>query len=140
MPIAVQLAWRPVPQVWSSPVRFIECDQQGIVFNAHYLVWADEAVNNWWTARGVRWADLNARGVEYVVVASALEWGSSARWGDTVEVDADLEKLGRTSVAVRFLIRTAEQECCVVRTTYVCTSDGSPTPWPDDVRKQLTAG
>jgi len=29
---------------WSSPVRYVECDQQGIVFNAHYLTWADEAV------------------------------------------------------------------------------------------------
>jgi acyl-CoA thioester hydrolase len=127
-----------VPQVWSSPVRFIECDQQGIVFNAHYLVWADEAVNNWWTTRGVEWSRLNAQGIEYLVVASSLEWRSSARWGDTVEVDAELEKLGRTSVAVRFGIRVGERECCVVRTTYVCTDAGSPTPWPDDVRARLT--
>lgn len=127
-----------MPQVWSSPVRFVECDQQGIVFNAHYLVWADEAVNVWWERRGVDWAGVNARGLDYVVVASALEWRSSARWGDTVEVDAELEKLGRTSVTVRFAIRVAERECCVVRTTYVCTSDGSPAPWPDDVRERLT--
>ena len=127
-----------MPRVWSSPVRFIECDQQGIVFNAHYLVWADEAVNTWWDRRGVDWAEVNARGLEYVVVASALEWRSSARWGDTVEVDADLEKLGRTSITVRFVIRVAERECCVVRTTYVCTADGEPTPWPDDVRNRLT--
>ena len=126
-----------MPTVWSSPVRFVECDQQGIVFNAHYLVWADEAVNIWWERRGVNWADLNARGLEYVVVASALEWRSSARWGDTVEVDAELEKLGRTSVTVRFRIRVAGRECCVVRTTYVCTSDGAPTPWPGDVRNRL---
>ena len=59
-----------MPQVWSSPVRFVECDQQGIVFNAHYLVWADEAVNSWWEQRGLAWADFTARGVEYVVVSS----------------------------------------------------------------------
>jgi len=129
-----------VPQVWSSPVRFVECDQQGIVFNAHYLVWADEAVNTWWDHRGVRWPELNAQGLEYLVVASALEWRSSARWGDTVEVDADLEKLGRTSVTVRFTVRVGDRECCVVRTTYVCTSGGSPAPWPDGVRALLTDG
>ena len=123
-----------MPPVWSSPVRFIECDQQGIVFNAHYLVWADEAVNNWWIARGVPWERLTAEGIEYLVVASSLEWRSSARWGDTVEVDAELEKLGRTSVTVRFTIRVGDRECCVVRTTYVCTAGGSPMPWPDEVR------
>lgn len=134
------LPWRPVPQVWSSPVRFVECDQQGIVFNAHYLVWADEAANAWWADRGVPWPELDARGIEYLVVASALEWQSSARWGDTVEVDADLEKLGRTSVTVRFTIRVGDRRCCVVRTTYVCTTEGSPTPWPDEVRALLTEG
>jgi acyl-CoA thioester hydrolase len=129
-----------VPQVWSSPVRFVECDQQGIVFNAHYLVWADEAVNTWWADLSVPWPELNARGIEYLVVASTLEWRSSARWGDIVEVDADLDKLGRTSVTVRFTIRVGDRECCVVRTTYVCTADGSPNPWPDEVRALLTEG
>jgi acyl-CoA thioester hydrolase len=127
-----------VPQVWSAPVRFVECDQQGIVFNAHYLVWADEAVNAWWAARGLPWASLVARGMEYVVAASALEWRSSARYGDTVDVDADVEKLGRTSLTLRFTIRVGEQVCCVVRTTYVSTRDGEPTPWPDDVRALIS--
>jgi acyl-CoA thioester hydrolase len=129
-----------VPQVWSSPVRFVECDQQGIVFNAHYLVWADEAVNTWWADLGVRWSELYELGVEYVVVASALEWRSSARYGDVVEVDAELEKLGRTSLTVRFAIRVGTRVCCEVRTTYVCTAAGTPTPWPDDVRALLSAG
>jgi acyl-CoA thioester hydrolase len=128
-----------VPPVWSSPVRFVECDQQGVVFNAHYLVWADEAVNAWWDERGVPWSDLQERGVEYFVIASALEWRSSARWGETVEVDADLEKIGRTSLTLRFTIRVGDRLCCEVRTTYVCAAEGTPTPWPDDVRERLTA-
>jgi acyl-CoA thioester hydrolase len=127
-----------VPQVWSSPVRFVECDQQGIVFNAHYLVWADEAVNSWWERRGVPWSAFTARGVEYVVVASSLEWRSPARYGDVVEVDAEVEKLGRSSLTLRFLVRVGERECCQVRTTYVCTADGEPTPWPDDLRALIS--
>jgi acyl-CoA thioester hydrolase len=126
-----------VPQVWSSPVRYVECDQQGIVFNAHYLVWADEAVNTWWISRGVPWDELNARGIEYMVVASSLQWRSSARWGDTVEIDADLDELGRTSLTLGFVIRVGERVCCEVRTTYVCTADGASTPWPEEVRARL---
>jgi acyl-CoA thioester hydrolase len=126
-----------VPQVWSSPVRYVECDQQGIVFNAHYLVWADEAVNTWWISRGVPWDGLNARGLEYLVVASSLQWRSSARWGDTVEVDADLEELGRTSLTLRFVVRVGERVCCEVRTTYVCTEAGASVPWPEEVRARL---
>jgi acyl-CoA thioester hydrolase len=129
-----------VPNVWSAPVRFVECDQQGVVFNAHYLVWADEAVAAWWTGRGVDWTGFNAQGVEYLVVASALEWRSSARYGDTVTVEAELEKLGRTSLTVRFVVRVGERLCCTVRTTYVCTVDGSAAPWPDAVRALVSEG
>jgi acyl-CoA thioester hydrolase len=128
-----------VPQVWSSPVRYVECDQQGIVFNAHYLVWADEAVNTWWISRGVDWPALNARGIDYVVVASSLQWTSSARWGDTVELDAELAELGTRSLTVAFVVRVGEQRCCEVRTTYVCTEAGRSAPWPEEIRRLVVA-
>ncbi|MDP5184070.1 thioesterase family protein [Blastococcus sp. BMG 814] len=129
-----------MPQVWSSPVRYVECDQQGVVFNAHYLTWADEASYGWWAAQGLAWDDLVTRGVDPMVKASSLEWASSARWGDTVTVDADTEQVGRTSVTVRFTVRVGERVVCVVRTTYVCVAEGRSTPWPDDVRARLTGG
>ena len=129
-----------MPAVWSSPVRFVECDQQGVVFNAHYLTWADEAANAWWSARGLPWDALVERGLEYLVKASSLDWTSSARWGDTVEVDAELGTLGRTSLTLVLTVRVGEQACCEIRTVYVATADGVPTPWPDDVRALLSAG
>jgi acyl-CoA thioester hydrolase len=129
-----------VPEVWSAPVRFVECDQQGVVFNAHYLTWADEAVNAWWETAGLPFGALSAWGVEYYVKASALDWVSSARYGDTVAVDAELEKLGRTSLTLGFTVRVGERVCCTIRTTYVATADGRPAPWPDEVRAQLTGG
>lgn len=110
---------------------------QGIVFNAHYLVWADEALTPWWVGQAVDWARFGAEGYQYVVVASTLEWRSSARHNETVTVDAELDKLGRTSLTVRFEIRVGERLCCTVRTTYVCLSDGAPTPWPEELRTAL---
>ena len=47
-----------MPEVRSAPARFVECDQQGVVFNAHYLPWADEAVNAWWEAAGLPFGAL----------------------------------------------------------------------------------
>jgi acyl-CoA thioester hydrolase len=126
-----------VPEVWSAPVRFVECDQQGVVFNAHYLTWADEAVNAWWAAAGLPWGALEAWGLEYFVKASALDWVSSARYGDTVAVDVELEALGRTSLTLVFTVRVGERVCCTVRTTYVAAADGRPAPWPDEVRARL---
>jgi acyl-CoA thioester hydrolase len=127
-----------VSVTWSAPVRFVECDQQGVVFNAHYLVWADEAATAWWASIGLPWDEIAAR-ADPVVKASSLEWSSPVRWGDTVEVDAAAERLGRTSLALRLTVRVGERVCCVVRNTYVGTAGGASTPWPDDVRERLTA-
>jgi acyl-CoA thioester hydrolase len=127
-----------VPEVWSAPVRFAETDQQGVVFNAHYLTWADEAVNTWWEAMGLPWGALATWGLEYFVKASSLDWVSSARYGDTVAIDVDVAQLGRTSLTLLFTVRVGERVCCTVRTTYVATADGRPAPWPDEVRARIS--
>ena len=126
-----------MPEVWSAPVRFVECDQQGVAFNAHYLTWADEAVNAWWAAAGLPHGSLAAWGVEYLVKATALDWDSPARYGDVVTVDAELAALGRTSLTLVFTVRVGERVCCTVRTTYVATAEGRPAPWPDEVRARI---
>jgi acyl-CoA thioester hydrolase len=128
-----------VPASWSSPVRYVECDQQGVVFNGHYLTWADEASTSWWESIGLPWSQVARESGEPFVKASTLEWSSSARWGDTVTVDAETEKVGRTSVTVRLTVRVGERVCCVVRNTYVWVADGAAAPWPDDIRAGLAA-
>ena len=57
-----------------------------------------------------------------------------------VAVDAELAALGRTSLTLVFTVRVGERVCCTVRTTYVATADGRPTPWPDEVRARISAG
>ena len=113
---------------------------QGVVFNGHYLTWADETSNVWWAAHGLPWDELTAHGHEPVVKASMLEWSSSARWGDTVTVDAETEKVGRTSVTLRFTVRVGERPCCVIRNTYVWFEGTGAAPWPEHVRAALIEG
>jgi acyl-CoA thioester hydrolase len=120
---------------WAAAVRYAECDQQGIVFNSHYLLWCDEAATAWFAGTGTGYADLVARGLETKLVSSTLDWSSSARYGDVVEVDVRGERVGRTSLTVAFDVRVAERTCCHVRTTYVLVDrDDRPTPVPDDLR------
>ena len=124
---------------WSAPVRYSECDQQGIAFNSHYLAWADETMTAWCAATGHPYRQLLERGLDTRVVASSLEWSSSARWGDVVEVDAAAERIGRTSFVVAFDVHVGDRACCTVRTTYVMTDhDGRPVPVPDDLRAAWT--
>ena len=120
---------------WSAPVRYAECDMQGIVFNAHYLAYADEAMTSVMAGLGTPYEGLLARGLDTSVVASELRWTAPARWGDVVQVDGEVERVGRTSFTLAFTLRVGDRRCCVVRTTYVMVDEqGTPTRVPDDLR------
>lgn len=124
---------------WTAAVRYAECDQQGIVFNGHYLTWCDEAATAWFAATGTSYPELLARGLDTRVVSSTLDWSSSAGWGDVVDVDVALERVGRTSFALVFDVLAGDRSCCRVRTTYVLVDEqGRPTPVPADLQAAWT--
>ena len=126
---------------WSAPVRYAECDQQGVVFNAHYLAYADEAVIAVLAQLGTPYDGLYARGLDTSVVASELSWSSSARWGDVVEADGVVERVGGSSFVVALTLSVGERLCCRVRTTYVLTgADHKPVRVPPDLRAAWEVG
>jgi acyl-CoA thioester hydrolase len=118
---------------WSAPVRYAEVDQQGVVFNAHYLLYCDEAMGAFCIQRGLQ--DF----VELVrLVTSTLTWSGPARWGDVIEVDVECTKIGRTSATLAFDLRAGGRPCCGVQTVYVyADASGTPAAIPDGVRTAL---
>jgi acyl-CoA thioester hydrolase len=120
---------------WSAPVRYAEVDQQGVVFNSHYLLYCDEAMGTFCLERGLRAFVEQVR-----LVSSRLTWTGPARWGQVVDVDVRCTRVGRTSVVIAFDIRADGLACCQVETTYVnADAQGVPAPVPDDVRAALQA-
>jgi acyl-CoA thioester hydrolase len=117
---------------WSAPVRYAEVDQQGIVFNSHYLLYCDEAMTAYCTER-----DLLAFAEQIHLVASSLHWRKPARWGDLVEVDATCRRIGSSSLEMHFDITVGTDIVCTVDTTYVFAADGRSRPIPDDIRALL---
>jgi acyl-CoA thioester hydrolase len=119
---------------WSAPVRYAEVDQQGIVFNSHYLLYCDEAMGTFCADRGL--LELAER---VHLVASSLTWPAPARWGDVIDVDAACTRLGTSSFVMHFDVRVGERLVCTADTTYVLAEGGRPVPLPDGVRAALTA-
>lgn len=119
---------------WSAPVRYAEVDGQGVVFNSHYLLYADEAMSAFCRSRGL---DQLAEQVQ--LVTSTLTWTSGARWGEVLDVDVACVRIGRTSFTLNFDIRADDRSCCAVETVYVLVVDGRPAAIPHDIRAALTA-
>ncbi len=131
------------PYEFRVPVRYLEADQQGVVFNMWYLAYFDEAMTGYLQARGLPYAALQAGGHDVQVVHTELDWRGALHWGDEARVTVRPDGVGRTSFTLAFEVRAAADEVLVSgRTVYVCIGvDGSgKTPIPDTLREVLAAG
>lgn len=107
-------------------VRYLEVDQQGVVFNAWYLAYLDEAMTGYLTARGIPYATLTGAEVDVQLVHIELDWRGAARFGDQLAVAVSTGSLGRTSFTLAFEVRRDDEILVTARTVYVVVAlDGS---------------
>ena len=59
-------------------MRYGECDPQGIVFNANYLLYFDVAVTELWRTAVGPWQEMVDRGVDIVVAEANLTFRAPA--------------------------------------------------------------
>ncbi|MEO3823818.1 thioesterase family protein [Actinomadura sp. B10D3] len=86
-------------------VRYSECDQQGVVFNGHYLFFYDVALTEMWRELFGDYADMVAQGYDLVVAEARIRYREGARFDELVDVSMPLAHLGTTSMVVRPVFR-----------------------------------
>ncbi len=84
-------------------VRWAEVDKQAVVFNAHYLLYCDVCVTEYWRAVGVKYPDdFTVHGSDLFVRKSTVEYFSAAYYDDELEVCGRIARLGTSSM--RFVV------------------------------------
>ena len=109
------------PFVHPVEVRFYEVDQVGVVFNAWYLAWCDDARLAYCAARGYGLEDAKAHDAVPLVRHADIEWLASLAAGDHAQIVVRPVRVGTTSFTLRHEIhRASDDELCAVLTiTYV---------------------
>jgi 4-hydroxybenzoyl-CoA thioesterase len=127
-------------------VRFSDCDPAGIVFFPQYLVMLNGFVEQWFDeALGIRYATLiGARRTGLPTVRLEVDFTAVSRHGDLLSLQLEVEKLGRSSLALRHEVRAADagdELRLRARQVLVCTSLAShrAQALPDDVRTAIQA-
>ncbi|MCX6466795.1 MAG: thioesterase family protein [Pseudonocardiales bacterium] len=107
-------------------VRYLEVDAQGVVFNAWYLGWFDDAMTAFLAHRGLPYQAMLDTGHDVQLVRSEIDWTSGGRFQDELDIDVATARIGRTSFALDFAVRRGEEPICTGRTVYVVVAtDGS---------------
>ena len=80
-------------------VRWAEVDMQKIVFNAHYLMYLDTAMTDYWRAVKLPYeAAMHQLGGEMFVKKATVEYHASARCDDALDVGLRCARIGNSSV------------------------------------------
>jgi YbgC/YbaW family acyl-CoA thioester hydrolase len=80
-------------------VRWSEVDMQKIVFNAHYLMYFDTAMADYWRALALPYeAAMQLLGGDIFVKKASVEYHASARYDDRIEVCLRCARIGTSSI------------------------------------------
>ncbi|WP_051310329.1 MULTISPECIES: thioesterase family protein [Thermocrispum] len=100
-------------------VRYHECDAQGVVFNAHYLAYADMACMECIETLFGSYDELLGLGVDFVVAEANVRFRAPCHYKDQLRVDCFVDKLGTTSLILRFDMMRGDERVAEVTNRYV---------------------
>jgi acyl-CoA thioester hydrolase len=128
-----------LPFIHQLRVRYGECDPQGIVFNANYLMYFDVAFTELWRAGVGPWDEMVERGVDAVVANANIDFRAPARFDDVIELRALITRLGRTAITTEIDVMRGDQLLVAGRLRHVCvaTDTWQKTELPPWVRDGL---
>ena len=86
-------------------IRWAEVDRQDIVFNGHYLTYFDLGMTEYLRAMGFPYpAGLLDAGSDLFVVKATVEYKTSARYDDEIDIYCRVSRIGRSSIQFLFEI------------------------------------
>lgn len=121
--------------------RYAEVDMQGVVFNAHWLTYFDEAITRFFESLGFPPQETFFEGgpFDVMVVKATLEWQGPAGFDVPVEIAVAPDRLGTKSFGVRCRATVGGRPACEGVITYVCVRPGTKesVAIPDVLRSRL---
>ena len=119
-------------------VRWVEVDLQKIVFNAHYLMYFDTAIADYWRALALPYeSTMLALGGDSYVKKATIEYHGSAGLDDQIDVALKCSRIGNSSFTFTGAIFRGEQRLISCELIYVFADPATQTskPLPDALRQ-----
>ncbi|MGM1061558.1 acyl-CoA thioesterase [Saccharothrix sp. Mg75] len=107
---------------YSFTPRFYEIDGQGVMFNMWYLGYVDEAIDVFFTERGLPYPQWRHLGFDVHVVHFDFDFSAGVRARDQVEVLVSTSRIGGKSFTLDFAFRRDGRTACTGGIVYATVS------------------
>jgi acyl-CoA thioester hydrolase len=92
-------------------VRYAEADQQGVVFNAHYLTYFDVAITEYMRALNYDYRlQPECTGTDFHVIKALVEYRAPIQFDDEIDIGVRTGRIGRTSLSFQLAIFGKDSE------------------------------
>ncbi|SFC23939.1 acyl-CoA thioester hydrolase, YbgC/YbaW family [Polaromonas sp. OV174] len=121
-------------------VRWAEVDMQKIVFNAHYLMYFDTAITDYWRALALPYEEaMQQLGGELYLKKAGVEYHRSARFDEQLEVALKYSRTGNSSMVFEGAIFRGEEWLVGAELIYVFANPATQSPLtvPEALRSLL---
>lgn len=118
-------------------VRWAEVDMQKIVFNAHYLMYFDTAMADYWRALVLPYeAAMQQLGGDVFLKKASVEYHASARYDDLLDVGLRCARVGTSSMVFEGAIFWGDTLVVTAELVYVYANPVAqlPQPVPDALK------
>ena len=109
-----------MPFVHRMQVRFADTDAQGHMYFANYLTFCDEALAAYMHDIGCPWQEMVTEGVDMFYRSSSCDYRSSAGFEAQIDIEAEIAKIGNSSVTSRFLMHSNGELLAEAELVSVC--------------------
>ena len=132
-----------MPFTYSIRPRYAEVDMQGVVFNAHWLTYFDEAGTRYFESAGFdpKTTFVEGGAFDVMVVKAVLEWKGPAGFDDEIRIVVQPDRVGNKSFDLRYIAAVDGRDVCHGIVTYVSVLPGTKdsVPIPEALRSKLEA-
>ncbi|WP_353234644.1 YbgC/FadM family acyl-CoA thioesterase [Diaphorobacter ruginosibacter] len=121
-------------------VRWAEVDAQKIVFNAHYLSYADVGMSGYWRALAMPYeAAMRKLGGDVFLKKATVEYHASARMDDVLDVCMRCVRIGNSSLGYECGIFAGDRWLAGIELVYVFADPATQTsrPVPQELRDAI---
>jgi acyl-CoA thioester hydrolase len=126
--------------MWETRIYYGDTDAGGVVYYANYLNYFEKSWFEYLTGRELSLADYAKEGIYFIVKNVEVNYHSSARYGEIIQVHTEVSEVTRASFTFhhRVMVKESGKIIAEGKNQMVCiTKEGKPRKLPAEFLQRL---
>ena len=110
--------------MWETRIYYGDTDAGGVIYYANYLRYFEKSWFEYLAARGLSLLDWHDKGIFFIIKRVEVDYISTARYGETIQVQTDVSEVTRASFTFhhRVILKDSGRLICEGKNQMVCIS------------------